>query len=279
MRLVTINPGYFSTLGVPLVRGNDLRARGAAEPRSAIVSERFATLFYKDDEVLGKQIRLTGSPNTPHEPQWITITGVAPDIRYRPLPEPEPVVYLLFDAETPTATLVVRSRADHTATASALRTTAAALDPELPVDRLRTMTDVRHEAEWNGRLSAAALTMLTLLGVCLVTAGLYAVTAHGVVQRRREIAVRMALGAQRTHVTRIVLQRATWQVALGLVMGIICTVVWDSVLFSGRPDLSSAAPGIVIPVAGVLTLVTLIACLVPARRAAGLNPASVLKGV
>lgn len=278
VRLVTITPGYFAALGVPLVRGHDLPAYRAGEPPSAIVSERFVETFYKDDDVLGKLIRLTGSPNTSRESPWITITGIAADIRYRALPEPEPVVYLPFDAGTPTATLVVRSRADHAATASALRTTAAALDPGLPVDRLRTMTDVRHEAEWNGRLSLAALTTLTLLGVCLVTAGLYASTAHGVVQRRRELAVRMALGAQQTHVARIVLQRATWHVTLGLLAGVICTIIWDSVLFSGRPNLRSAAPDIVLPVAAILTVVMLIACLVPAQRAARVNPASVLKG-
>lgn len=280
VRVVAINPGYFAALGVPLVRGDDLTVpRDTADVLRAVVSQRFVTAFYQDGDVLGKRIRLSGSPAAPRNSRWITIAGVAADIRYRPLPEPEPVVYVAFGATAPeTATLVVRSRAERAVTASALRTAAAALDPELPIDRLRTMTEVRHEAEWNGRLSAAALTTLTLLGVCLVTAGLYAVTAHTVAERRREIAIRMALGARTTHVRRIVLQRAIWQVTLGLAFGIICTMIWDAVLFTGRPDLRFAAPDIVFPVAAVLALVILIACLGPAERAARLNPAAILKG-
>ena len=140
-----------------------------------------------------------------------------------------------------------------------------------------TMADVAHEAEWNGRLSARFLTTLTLIGVGLVIAGLYAVTAHAVGQRRREIAIRMALGARGTHVGRAVLARAAWQVALGLLTGIICTMIWDAVLFS-RVNLRFAQPDVLVPVAVILMLVMLVACALPALRAARLDPGSVLRG-
>jgi putative ABC transport system permease protein len=104
------------------------------------------------------------------------------------------------------------------------------------------------------------------------------VTAHGVGQRQREIALRMALGAHTGHVTRIVLVRATWQVAAGLMFGIICTMIWDAALFSGSLNTRFAQPDVLLPVAGVLTLVMLLACLVPAHRAARLDPGSVLRG-
>jgi ABC-type antimicrobial peptide transport system permease subunit len=107
--------------------------------------------------------------------------------------------------------------------------------------------------------------------------GLYAVTANAVGQRRRELALRMALGARTSHVRRIVLQRAAWQVGLGLVLGIICTSIWDAVLFTGKIDARFAAPDVLLPVSGVLMMVMLTASLAPAERATRLPPAAILK--
>jgi putative ABC transport system permease protein len=162
--------------------------------------------------------------------------------------------------------------------AAALRRAAVAADPQLPLQRIITMADVAHEAEWDGQLSARFLTTLTLIGVGPFIAGLYAVTAHAVSQRRREFAIRIALGARAAHIGRAVVVRASWQAAPGLLAGIIFTMIWDAVLFSGRVNLRVAQPGVLVPVAVILTIVVLIACAVPAVRAARLDPSSVLRG-
>ena len=277
-RVVSVDRAYFSTLGLALERGQNFVANVAGSDfRPAIVSRRFAATFFRDREILGERIRTTASIAPATDPQWFTIVGVAPDIRYRQMPEAEPVVYVPLDVHPPAqVSILVRSRGQ-TGTAAALRAATAAADPQLPLQRIMTMADVVHEAQWNGRLSARFLTTLTLIGVGLVIAGLYAVTAHAVGQRRREIAIRMALGARASHVGRAVMARAGWQVALGLLAGIVCTMIWDAVLFSGRVNLRFAQPDVLVPVAVILTVVMLVACGVPALRAARLEPGSVLR--
>jgi predicted permease len=278
IRLVTVDRRYFSTLGLGLERGEDFPPTVAgADFRPAIVSHRFAAMFFRDREVLGVRIRMAASTAPDTDPQWLTIIAVAPDIRYRPMPEAEPVVYVPLEVNPPaSASVLVRTRGEE-ATAAALRAATAAADPQLPLHRVMTMAEVAHEAEWNGRLSARFLTTLTLIGVGLVVAGLYAVTAHAIGQRRREIAIRMALGARAGHIGRAVLARACWQVALGLLAGIVCTMIWDAVLFSGRVNLRFAQPDVLVPVAVMLTIVMLVACAVPVLRASRLDPGSVLR--
>lgn len=278
IRVVSVDRAYFSTLDLALERGENFPPSVAgADIRPAIVSRRFAATFFRDREVIGERIRTTASTAPSTDPEWFTIVGVAPDIRYRPTPEPEPVVYVPLEVSAPAqVSILVRTRGE-AGTAEALRATTAVVDPQLPLQRILTMADIAHEAQWNGRLSARFLTTLTLIGVGLVIAGLYAVTAHSVGQRRREIAIRMALGARAAHVGRAVLTRAGWQVALGLLAGIIFTMIWDAVLFSGQVNLRFAQPDVLVPVAVILLVVMLVACAVPALRAARLNPGSVLR--
>ena len=279
VRVISVDRHYFSALGLPLERGEGFaQSVAGSDSRHAIVSRRFVATFFRDREVLGERIRTTASTAPAADPQWFTIVAVAPDIRYRPTPEPEPIVYLPLEIDPPANVSVLVRTHSQTGAAAALRRAAVAADPQLPLQRIITMADVAHEAEWNGRLSARFLTTLTLIGVGLVIAGLYAVTAHAVSQRRREFAIRMALGARAAHIGRTVVVRASWQAALGLLAGIIFTMTWDAVLFSGRVNLRFAQPGVLVPVAVILTFVVLIACAVPAVRAARLDPSSVLRG-
>jgi predicted permease len=277
VRVVSIDRAYFSTLGVALERGEGFDiTTSASDVIPAIVSRRFAAMFFGDRDAIGQRLRLVPRAPDP-ERRWASIVAIAPDIRYRPFPDPEPVVYVPLEINPPaSASVLVRSRSE-TGTAAALRAAAVAIDPQLPLQRIMTMGDVVHEAEWNGRLSARFLTTLTLIGLGLVLAGLYAVTAHAVRQRRRELAIRLALGAQATHVGRSVVVRACGQVALGLFAGIICTMIWDAVLFSGGVNPRFAQPDVLVPVAVILVVVMLVASAVPAVRAARLDPGSILR--
>jgi putative ABC transport system permease protein len=152
------------------------------------------------------------------------------------------------------------------AAAAALRAATAAADPQLPLQRIMTMADVAHEAQWNGRLSARFVTTLTLIGVGLVVAGctLSRRMQWGSEDARSPSAWRSARG------------RLT-SAALGLLAGVVFTMIWDAVLFSGRVNLRFAQPDVLVPVAVILTVVMLVACAVPALRAARLNPGSVLR--
>ena len=128
-----------------------------------------------------------------------------------------------------------------------------------------------------GRVSSGLIRFLTLAALALSIVGLYAVTAHSVNQRAPELGVRIALGARPRALRQLVVGHALWQVALGLVLGVLGTLAWDAVFFSGRVDRRFASPEIVAPVALVLIVVTLLACVIPIRRATRLDPIAVLR--
>jgi ABC-type antimicrobial peptide transport system permease subunit len=137
---------------------------------------------------------------------------------------------------------------------------------------------VTRDAQWTGRLSQNLVLILTFIAVALSTVGLYAVTAHGVSQRSREIGVRMALGARPRQVVTVILRRALAQLAFGFVAGIGCTMLWQRTFPSGRVDLSITDPRSLAAIATTLAAAAVVACFVPARRATRQDPASAIRG-
>ncbi|MYK89602.1 MAG: FtsX-like permease family protein, partial [Acidobacteria bacterium] len=278
-------PGYFDTLGVPLLRGRPFSERdGAPESSAAIVNARFVEIHFADEEPLGRRIRLVTETQEAGDPQaaWLTIVGVAPTLRQRlGRGSPDPLVYLPYRADPPrTATLVVRSPGDPTAAASRVRETVRQLDPDLPLFRVATLEQALHRASWNGRTAQATLWTIALIALILSTAGLYAVTSHAVQQRLREIAIRMTLGAQPAQVRWLVLWRAIRHLALGTVAGVAGIAAWSTWIAGwdtgGRSEwifqFLLLAPGAV-----VVALVGLTTTLASVRRAAQLDPMTVLR--
>ena len=277
VRSLTVGPGYFDTLGVPLVRGRGFTDADAGTGQTnVIVNERFARRFAAAGDPIGARIVLAspdGATNT------VTVVGLAADVRQRPVAEPDPIVYLPYRG-TGSATVILMVRSQ-TATATLVRTLRAHvldLDPLLPVDRIQTLAEVVRAAQWNQRVSQRLLLLLTFIAIVLSTVGLYAVTAHGVAQRTQEIGVRMALGARPGQVLRLVARRVLFQVSLGLVAGIGCTLAWDRVFESGPANLEIVDPRVLTAIAVTLTVAALIACSVPARRAIGLDPVRAIRG-
>ncbi|MBI3261622.1 MAG: FtsX-like permease family protein [Acidobacteria bacterium] len=171
----------------------------------------------------------------------------------------------------------MRSRIESGVLASLLRDEVLALDANLPLYRVQTMARVMDDAQWNGRVSSMLLSVLTCIALGLSTIGLYAVTAHGVSRRTREIGLRMALGAQPHQVRRLVLRRAMAQLALGFVAGVVCTVGWDRMFSSGRAEVRMTDPPSLAIVAAVLIVVATLACLVPIRRATRVDPVAAIR--
>ena len=133
-----------------------------------------------------------------------------------------------------------------------VRDEVSQLDANLPVYRFRTMAQVVRDALWNGRVSSNLFLMLTFIAVALSTIGLYAVTAHGVAQRAQEIGLRMALGAQPRHVTRLIARRVAMQLVIGFMAGIVCTKLWDANFGSGSDGVTASDPKSLLIVAGIL---------------------------
>jgi putative ABC transport system permease protein len=279
VRTVVIDRGYFAALDVPLARGRDFTdADGGAEQPAAIVNERFAARFLDGRMPVGQQIVL-GAPGRGAVAAPMTIVGVAADIRQASRPEAEPVVYLPYrTAAPPTVVLVVRSVIEPAALVPRLRQEVLALDAALPVYRIQTLADVVRNAQWNARLSHRLILLITFIAVALSAAGLYAVTAHGVAQRTREIGVRMALGAQPRQVLSLVVRRVLLQLSLGLAAGIVCSLAWDRMFSSGRAGLSIMDPRALAAIALTMALAAVIACVVPARRAVRLDPVAAIRG-
>ncbi|MGH9373318.1 MAG: FtsX-like permease family protein, partial [Vicinamibacterales bacterium] len=270
---------YFKTLGVALVRGRELLEKvGPAGLAQAVVNERFARQFFGDRDPIGQRVAVSPRQGPAGEPTWLTIIGVAPVVRHRPGSETDPVVYVPFGIRAPSsATLMVRSGTETTALVVLLRTEVAAIDDNLPLYRIRTMSQVIRDAAWNGRVANRLFLTLTFIAMTLAIAGLYAVTAHGVSQRRQEIGVRMALGAQPRQIVRLIARRVAAHVAIGFLAGIALTKLWDSTFSSGRADVTATDPQSLLAVAGILTVMAAIACFVPARRATRLDPVAAIR--
>jgi predicted permease len=277
VRTVSVAPRYFETLGLTLIRGGDFSEDdGTAGRAHAIVNERLAREFFEGQDAIGQ--RLAVAPAAGAEARrWLTIVGIAPDIRQRPVPNTEPILYLpLRGSPSASATLLVRSRGEGSDLAPLLRQELQALDANIPVNRVRTMAQASRDSQWNGRLSARLILALTIISVGLATAGLYAVTAYGVSQRTHEIGLRVALGARTPHVAVLIARRVAVQLAVGLMAGIVCTMLWDRT-FSGGPGVRITDPRSLTLVALVLVVLAAVACWAPIRRAVRLNPLNAIR--
>jgi putative ABC transport system permease protein len=276
-RSVAVGPAYFKTLGIALVRGRELLEK-AGNAGEAVINEPFAGAFFAGRNPIGERVAVRSRESAAAEPIWMTIVGVAPSLRHRPGSQTDAVVYVPFGARAPaSATLMARSRADTPALTALLRTVVAGVDPNLPLYRVRTMSQVMRDALWNGRLSNRLFLTLTCIAVALAMVGLYAVTAHGVTQRTQEIGLRMALGARPRQIVRLIAARVAAQVAVGFVAGIVLTRLWDSIFSSGRADVTATDPRSLLGVAVILTGMASIACFVPARRATRLDPVAAIR--
>jgi putative ABC transport system permease protein len=284
-RIVTISVGYFDVLSIPLLRGRAFSDRdGRPGYENVVVNQRFTQMFFPGADAIGRHIRLTdvGAHDTG---AWLTIVGVSATVRQRALPDPDAVVYLPLRADPPTsARLIVRAPHAAANAAPLLRDAVRAIDPDLPLYRTMSMQQAVAESQWNGRVSATILDGIVLIAIALAGIGVYAVTSYGVVQRTQEIGIRMALGAARQHIVAIVLRRAAAQLAFGLLAGIACTLTWqrlfgegESTTFSRTVSYRLADAANLALVSALLALITAVACVVPARRAARLDPTTALR--
>jgi predicted permease len=276
---VAIGQGYFETLSLSLVRGRGLIDEDATPPH-VLVNERFVREFFPDADPVGQRVAISAVDAAPAALDWATIVGVAPDIRQRPSPDPDPIVYLAYaSAPAATATLLVRGRTDAAPLGPMLREEVAALDANLPLYRMRTLAQSIRDAGWNSRLSSTLILFLTFVAVGLSTVGLYAVTTHTVNQQTREIGVRMALGARPAQVARLILRRTFFQLVLGFLAGVALTRLWAAAFASesARADASITDPGTLLTAAGMLTVVALIATLIPIRTAIRLDPVRAIR--
>ena len=281
--MVSISQAYFETLGVRLTRG---RAFTEADMRQgsgdAIVNERLAAMFFPDQEPIGKRIRLSeGATSSQDTDTWLTVVGVAPSVRQQPtlqLQDLDPVVYVpRTPASEPVAWLLVRGAPSATSVATVVREHIWTLDPDVALARLVPLDETISQSRWTVRVFTAMFATFAWIAVVLSAVGLYAVTAYSVTQRRQEVGVRMALGAQRGDIVWLFTRRAFVSLSVGLVAGITGAFAIGPLLRVFLVQTSPGDPVTLAAVAGVLVVVAAVASVWPALRATQVRPAMALR--
>ncbi|HEV3484097.1 MAG TPA: ABC transporter permease, partial [Vicinamibacterales bacterium] len=282
---ITVSPKYFEVLGVGVLRGRGFSdADGAEGAEVAIVNERFVAQHFPAEDPVGRRIRLRSPARGPFPAgpvgKWLTIVGVTPTVRQGDpqAVDPPAVAYLPYRQDAPAITnILARSSTEPGTLAGLVRQEVQALDPNQPVYNVRTMEQVLAQMRWPFRVFGALFTIFALIALVLSAVGIYAVTAYSVTQRTQEIGVRMALGAQTGQVSWMILRQGLVQLAIGLVLGIAGGLGVGRILQVIIVQVSPRDPLTFITIVAVLVLVTIAACVIPARRAARLDPLTALR--
>ena len=266
---------YFRTMGIPLLKGRNFTEHDTQKsPRVLIVSASLAHRFFPDEDPVGKKLIIEWADSIPDE-----IVGVVGDILHDGLDSrPEPMIYWP-EARMPYnfMTLVVRAHGDPMSMASTVIREIRDIDPEQPVADVQPMNDVVAESVSRQRFNMLLLTVFAGLAVALAAVGIYGVMANGVTERTHEIGIRIALGAKRADVMRMVLGQgmapALAGIAIGLAVAFVLTRLMKSLLFEVRATDPATYAGL----SFALLLVALVACFVPAWRATSVDPTVALR--
>jgi putative ABC transport system permease protein len=271
-----VSEGYFKTLGVRLLRGRNLNERDTAgAPGVALVNESLARRVFPGEDPLGKQITLAGDD----KPRPREIVGVVSDTRYvTPDVEPYSQIYVSYLAEPWFhMSLVVRAKGDPASLVNGMREELSALDKEVPLANVKEMEEYVHDSLSPQRFSALLLTAFAVAALGLAALGVYGVISGSVARRTHEIGIRIALGARRGDVLRLVVGQGMRPVLPGLGAGLAGAFALTRVLESLLYGVSAFDPSVFAGVSLLLAGTALVACYLPARRATQVDPMMALR--
>ncbi|HWY48215.1 MAG TPA: ABC transporter permease [Bryobacteraceae bacterium] len=269
-----IGPGFFATLGIPLLAGRDFtNADGPKAPLTVIVNERLAKHYFGDENPIGRRIQFR------REKDSIEIVGVVRDGKIVDLREkPLRCIYLPYaQAEIGYMTFYARTTQQPSAAAQMLREEVRRQDPNLPIFNVRTMVRQIDESLFMDRLVAALSASFGALATLLAAVGLYGVMAYMVVRRTREIGIRMALGAGRREVLRLVMKEVVMLAAAGIGIAVLASLGMGRLIQSQLLDVSARDPWVMAAATLVLGAVALLAGFLPALRATRVDPLTALR--
>jgi predicted permease len=277
----TVTTGYVETMGIPVVEGRAFQPADALGA-TVLINETMARTFYKSQSPIGRRVKPSGGPAIP----WFTIVGVLKDVKQGGVDKKTGTeLYFNFEQLTTTApnfgvgtmNIVMRTTQPADALSATIRAAVAGLDPSLPIVKLRSVEDVFAEAIGRPRLLAQLLGIFAGLAILLAAIGSYGVLSYMVTERRREIGIRMALGADRASVLRMVMSQGLRLTLVGIVMGLAAAFAMSrvvaSLLFGVRPSDPVTIGAVVAIIGGV----ALVACYIPARTATRVDPMIVLR--
>lgn len=279
--VVHVDGSLFRTLHIPLLGGRTFAAQDASRPsEEAIVSRSFAARYWPGENPLGRRVRPAGD-------RWHTVVGVVGDVRYDGLEEPPgktvyfPIVVAGPQGEgttlPPALSLVVRTDVGEGETLSAIRSIVAGLNPAIPTFDEGSLQRVVHDASTRTRTLAVLLAVSSMVTLLLVAVGLYGLIAYDVSIRRRELGIRMALGARPADIRRMISGGGLRLAGVGIVIGTACALASSQLLRGLIYGVSPTDPATLGAAAVALLVVSLAASWIPARRAAGGHPAEALR--
>ena len=269
-------PGYFETLRIPIRAGRAFTDQEGVSDgsRAVIVNETFARQFWPGQEPVGKRIRHEGQNNP-----WMTVIGVARDVKHYGLDQPvRPGVYLPF-AQSPVSQLafVTRSSVEPASLVPSIQALVRERDPELPVFGAGTMVQRLNQSMWSRRLAASLFGIFSAVALVMSAGGMYGVFSYAVNRRTQEIGVRLALGAPRRGILWLVIRQGLRLSAIGLGLGLLGAVMASAATRNLLYGVSPFEPLTFVAVALGLLAVAVLACWVPAWRAMRVQPMEALR--
>jgi len=282
--MVSVGSRYFDAIGVSLVRGRAFTSEDGGTGRQvAIVNQRLATVYFAGQNPVGRAIRLSQSTARDEKVEWLTIVGLAPNVRQRnnnQEREPDAVAYIPHRQNTSmprAANVLARMRVAPTQATRTLYEAMKGVDPDQAMTAPLTMEDALAQNRWLLRVFTTMFMVFAGIALVVAAVGLYAVTAYAVTQHTREIGVRLALGAQPGPVIWLFLKRSLAQLTIGVVVGLAAAIALGRVLQSFLVQTSAHDPLTLVSIGVLLAVVAIAACLGPARRATRLDPLIALR--
>jgi putative ABC transport system permease protein len=269
-------PGYFEAMGIPIISGRPFTNQDGDQDgaRAVIVNETFAKRFWQNNNALGQRIR-----HRHQDALWMTVVGVAKDVKHYGLDQPMiPGVYIPYNQDPQRGmTIVVRASVEPSSLVPSVRALVRQTDTDLAVSDVATMEEQLAQSNWVRRLSASLFAVFSGVALLMAVGGIYGAFSYVVTRRTQEIGVRLALGAQRREVLWLVARQGLAMSGLGAGIGLVVAVMLTPVTGHLLLGVSPVDPLTFTGVALLLTTVAMIACWLPARRAARVDPIVALR--
>ncbi len=275
-----VSPEYFHLIGMTLQRGRLFgELDNETAPRVAVINEAFARTYWPKGDALGKHLQLNNARGTSRNAPWTTVVGVIADARTESLAETSaPQLYLsLYQKTSKDLAIFVRGRLDIASIPVQLREQMQSVNPELPVFGAQTLSEVVSASLSERRFSMEIVGLFALTALLLAGLGIYGVISYLVSERTHEIGIRLALGAQRQSIVRMVLLQGLRLAIVGAAVGLACALIVSYLMAGVLYEVRPADPLTFVGVAALLICVAMLACYIPARRALRVDPLTALR--
>jgi predicted permease len=277
---VVQSPGYFDAINLPIMLGRDFNETdGTENHKVAVVTRECAEHFWPGQSAIGKRFRFYNEKNGDDKNKpgdWITVVGVSANIvQEMNEKSPNPLMFIPLRQEGWNGMALLIRSSDNPI--PAVRAAVQSLDQDLPLRDVYTLPQAIQHQEWFLHLFSRIFSGFALIALLMAAVGIYAVLAQATNSRTQEIGVRMALGANASNIVALVMRRGVWQIGAGLALGLAAAVPAARLMANLPIGVSSSDPVVFVVVASLLTLVGLLACWIPARRAAGLDPVKAIR--